>query len=306
MKTGRTGLGMAAAAAALCVSLLPANARAEDPAPAAPADAVKPVIANLGVASQYIFRGLTQTNGKPALQGGADYTPGSGVYSGIWLSNISWYDDQNAGTVSSPVALSAPSSLGPPYGATGGNSAHLEWDFYGGYRKQLYGDWNYDVGVIHYAYPGRYGNVGAYRKPDTTELYAAIAYKWVSLKYSRGVSRYTFGANESRGSSYADASASVPLFHDTVTLLLHAGRQTYPNTANSEYFGNSGGNNSYYSYNDYKIGISHEWQKITFAAAWTHASTKATAPDGQTTAYFDASGHNIGGSRVAATIARAF
>jgi hypothetical protein len=120
------------------------------------------------------------------------------------------------------------------------------------------------------------------------------------------VSQTTFGTNESRGASYADASASVPLLHEAVTLLLHVGRQTYPDNANRGYFGNSGCNKSFYSYTDYKIGLSHEWQKITFAAAWTRASTKATAPDGQTTAYFDADGHNIGGSRLAATVTKTF
>ena len=86
---------------------MPANTLAEDPAPAAQADANKPVIANLAVASQYIFRGLTQTSGKPALQGVADYGGATGIYSGNWLSNISWYGEQNAGTVAAPVALSS-------------------------------------------------------------------------------------------------------------------------------------------------------------------------------------------------------
>ena len=43
---------------------------------------------NVGLFNQYIFRGLTQTDGKPALQGGFDYVHASGFYAGVWGSNI--------------------------------------------------------------------------------------------------------------------------------------------------------------------------------------------------------------------------
>jgi uncharacterized protein (TIGR02001 family) len=51
---------------------------------------------NVGLFSQYIFRGLTQTNNKPALQGGFDVSHKSGLYIGGWSSNVSWLRD-NAG-----------------------------------------------------------------------------------------------------------------------------------------------------------------------------------------------------------------
>src|SRR5947208_1968347 len=62
---------------------------------AAPAEPKSPhsVTGNFGLFSQYIFRGLTQTNRKPALQGGFDYAHASGFYAGIWGSNISWITD---------------------------------------------------------------------------------------------------------------------------------------------------------------------------------------------------------------------
>ena len=42
---------------------------------------------NAGLASDYRYRGISQSNLNPALQGGADYTNGStGVYAGTWLS----------------------------------------------------------------------------------------------------------------------------------------------------------------------------------------------------------------------------
>ena len=88
-------------------------ATAQTPAPAAtPAPAPAPehtLTANVGIFSQYIFRGLSQTAGKPAIQGGFDYAHSSGFYAGTWASNASWLEDFGLYTRSS-----------------------LEWDFYGG------------------------------------------------------------------------------------------------------------------------------------------------------------------------------
>jgi hypothetical protein len=157
---------------------------------------------NLAVTSNYVFRGLTQTDGKPAIQGGFDFTLGNGFYLGAWMSNISWYTDQNAATASAPVPLSSPGSVGAPYIPFRSNSAHLEWDFYGGYKNTFATNWSYDLGIIEYYYPGVYDNLGAYRRPDTTEIYAALGYKWISFKFSKAISAYTFGVNESKGASY--------------------------------------------------------------------------------------------------------
>ena len=98
---------------------------------------------NVGLYSQYIFRGLTQTDRKPALQGGVDLTHSSGLYLGAWASNISWLRD--------------------PYNATGNTSAdtyyskggHMELDIYGGYRHSFENGLGIDVGVLRYQYPGK-------------------------------------------------------------------------------------------------------------------------------------------------------
>src|SRR3954469_18200259 len=52
---------------------------------------------NVGIYSQYVFRGVSQTNEKPALQGGFDLGHKSGLYVGTWLSNISWLSDASPG-----------------------------------------------------------------------------------------------------------------------------------------------------------------------------------------------------------------
>lgn len=288
------------AAIAQTATPAPAAAAATEAAPASP------LTENLGLVSQYVFRGLTQTNGQPAVQGGLDYAHPSGFYVGTWLSNISWFTDQNAGVKSAPVALSSPASVGAPYTPGASNAASLEWDIYGGYKNTFATDWNYDVGIIQYYYPGRYGSVGAYRQPNTTEVYGAIGYKWLSLKYSKAISSYTFGVNESKGADYIDLSAAVPLGESGVSLQAHIGHQRYPGNPNVGYWGGSGGNNSYFDYTDYKLGLTKEYQGFNFGLAWTYADTKDTAPDNDTTTYMNAFGKNIGGNRVALSVTKTF
>ena len=265
---------------------------------------------NFAVASQYIFRGLSQTNGKPAIQGGLDYSHAGGFYAGTWLSNISWFTDQNAGIASAPVSLASPGAVGAPYTANRNNAASIEMDFYGGFKNSFATDWNYDVGVLQYYYPGNYDNLGAYRKPNTIEVYGVIGYKWISLKYSKAVSAYAFGVNESKGASYLDLSASVPLGDSGFTLLAHLGHQDYPGNSNCIYWvcgaGASGGNNNYFDYTDYKLGVTREYAGYALGAAWTYANSRRAAPDGQTTAYMNAFGNNIGRSRFALSVTKAF
>jgi len=89
----RSSLAAAALAAAFAGS---AWAQTPAPAPAAAAPAPEPdwtFTGNVGLYSQYVFRGISQTNEKPALQGGFDLGHKSGFYVGTWASNISWISD---------------------------------------------------------------------------------------------------------------------------------------------------------------------------------------------------------------------
>lgn len=298
----------------LCLALI-ASASAQTPDAAATQHKEDPHIlpasdhtftGNVAVASQYVFRGLTQTNGKPALQGGFDYAHAGGFYLGTWLSNISWYTDQNAGFASTPAALASPGAVGAPYAPGKSNSTNLEWDLYGGYKHTFASGWSLDLGLIEYYYPGIYDNRGAYRQPHTTEVYGQVGYEWASLKYSKAVSTDTFGFHESKGADYVDLSAGIPMGESGCKILAHAGRQTYPRHRNEGYWGNSGGDNGFFTYTDYKIGLMKEGKAFTFSLAWTYADTKDAAPDGETTAYLNAFGKNIGGNRITLTVMRVF
>src|SRR5450759_2863878 len=102
MKICHASVAAAAIASAFSLPLTVSAQTAPAAEPAAPASP-HTFTGNVGLVSQYIFRGLTQTNGDPAIQGGADYSHASGFYAGTWLSNISWFTDQNANVKSAPI-----------------------------------------------------------------------------------------------------------------------------------------------------------------------------------------------------------
>ena len=107
----RTAFACAAAAAVLLT------------AGAASAQSAPEVAWNAAVASDYVFRGFSQTNEDPTLQGGVDATIGA-FYLGAWASNVDF-----------------------------GDSTDAEIDIYGGYRGEAAG-FAFDVGVVAYAYVG--------------------------------------------------------------------------------------------------------------------------------------------------------
>ncbi|GLH65847.1 TorF family putative porin [Geothrix edaphica] len=284
--------------------------------PASPAPPPPPALlgftlggsATLG--SQYIFRGLTQTDGKPTVQAELDLVHPTGFYLSTSLSNISWFTDQNAGLASAPTSLGSPAAVGAPlYRAGKVNSAGVELDLFGGYKWGFAKDWTLDVGLYRYLYPGTYENLGAYRNPATTEAYLGLGYAWASLKYSQVISANTFGVNNSGGTSYVDLTLAIPLGASGWTVLAHGGHTTYADKANPGYFSNGStvtGENSLFSYSDYKLGIAKEIKGCTLALAGTYADTKARAADDDVTVYENAMGRNIGKGRLTLTLTKAF
>lgn len=207
------------------------------------------VTGNVGVFSQYIFRGLTQTNRDPALQGGFDYAHSSGFYLGTWASNISWLRDNTS--------------------YSGGGS--LEWDFYGGY-KGTFGksDFSYDVGLLYYWYPGTLAAVANNIKADTFEVYGKLGWKFVSAKWSYSLMSETFGVRDSRGTWYLDVGADIPLGESGLTANLHWGYQKFTGTDVRNVAGLD--NNAQYSYKDVKLGLSYALPKdFTIGAFYSKA-----------------------------------
>ncbi len=161
--------------AGLACSALPTLAHAQ----------ADPLSFNLGLTSDYRFRGISQRRLDPAVQGGIDYVLPGGFYVGAWASTIRWIKDAGA------------------IGGVDTGSANVELDVYGGYKGEIRKDLTYDVGVLQYAYPGNHlGNVPGAHDADTTEIYAALTYGVATVKYSHAVTR-------SRGSSASMAAGAA-------------------------------------------------------------------------------------------------
>ena len=263
-RTTALAAGLAALFAGSALAQTPAPAAAA-PAPAAAPESDWTFTGNVGLYSQYVFRGISQTNEKPALQGGFDIGHKSGFYVGTWASNVSWLSDGNPDV-----------------------SASLEWDFYGGYKWALPADFVLDLGVLYYWYPGTYPE--GYTKPNTTELYAALTWKWITGKYSYSVDSKTFGFPDSRGSDYWELNATydiVDKVNDTigkVTVFGHYGQQRFKN-------------NGFYDYGDWKVGISTEVLGVTVGIF-------GTGTDAESAAYTNRFGKDISDSNSSATSRR--
>ena len=121
-----------------------------------------PFSTNVSLTTNYLYRGISQTGAKPAIQGGFDYANASGLYIGAWGSSISWLSD-----------------LPATAGTAGANNAGLELDTYAGYKGAA-GAVSYDVGFLRYNYPGDYAPGAA--KADTNEVYGAVTYSIVTAK----------------------------------------------------------------------------------------------------------------------------
>jgi uncharacterized protein (TIGR02001 family) len=285
-------------------ALAPAIGLAAEPAPAEATPPPTPehtITGNVGLFSQYIFRGLTQTNRNPAVQGGFDYAHSSGFYAGTWASNISWLRE-NASTRAGGVTVA---------NGTYGDGGSLEWDFYGGYKGTVK-DFSYDVGTLYYWYPGKINEVFALApapfnnvpKADTWEIYAGGGWKWLTAKFSYSIMNKTFGVLDSRGTWYLDLSANVPLgdYYKPLTgftAMAHWGYQKYRGTDPRNvgfapaYGGATPNNDTIASYKDVKLGLSYALPKdFTVGAYYSKAYNANTLGYGSVT---EASGGGLFG-----------
>lgn len=261
-----------AALAAPCVAM------AEDAAPAAaPTPAVT---SNVALVSNYLYRGISQTGGKPAIQGGFDYAHTSGFYAGVWGSSISWISDMGMA-----------------------NNAGVELDTYFGFKNSFATDFSYDVGFLRYNYPATYPAVMAkvigttpFAKADTNEIYGLIGYKWLTAKYSSSLGD-TFGMPGASGTSYIDLSANYPIEDTGITLGAHYGKQTYKG-ATADALARAG---TTPTYSDYKLSVAKDFSGYVLGLAYS--STNASKGVGQ---YYNVLNKDLGKATAVLSLTRSF
>lgn len=113
--------------------------------------------ANVAYTSDYMWRGYSQTENESAIQGGFDVAHSSGLYAGIWGSNIDYNDD-----------------------------ASRETDIYVGFSGEA-GGFSYDVGFLRYLYDGE--------SYDWNEAYGSLSYSYFTLSLAHAGNTYTTGGS---------------------------------------------------------------------------------------------------------------
>jgi uncharacterized protein (TIGR02001 family) len=129
---------------------------------------------NIGAVSDYAFRGVSQTNEGPALQGGVDFNHDSGFHAGAWASNVDFVD---------------------------GDGANIELDLYAGWGTDINDVLSIDATLIHYFYIDQ----NAYEYNELLVKMGVTEYVTFLLGYSNDV----FGSDET--GIYYQVAGSYPL-----------------------------------------------------------------------------------------------
>lgn len=230
-------------------------------APAAEAASPHTFTSNIGFFTDYVFRGISYARERGAVQGGFDYAHTSGLYAGVWATNV----EKNA-----------------LYGNT------VELDLYGGYVHQFTPDLGLNVGFLQFFYPnnnkpGAVGSKGT--SANTTELNAALTYKWLTLKHSYAVTNFfgynqaylgaALGSGDTRGSGYTELNFNYKLPVQDINLALHVGHQRVENY-------------KALNYTDYLIGFNKDFA-IGSSTGW-NGGVNFTSTNANNTLYVDGTG----------------
>jgi uncharacterized protein (TIGR02001 family) len=204
--------------------------------------------ASVALTTDYMWRGVSQTNNDPAIQGSFDLAHESGVYAGVWGSNIEFGDQ----------------------------GASMELDIYAGFSRDTdFGGHlpfavTYDLGVLHYEYT-------ALSSANFTELYFGTSVSPVENLNLSAYYYYGLKINGTKPGEYTDISADYTFLPDSpasFTVLAHAG-----------YYGQKDGalGDSYW---DWKVGVAKDIGGFNVEVAYFDTDNEGggnvyNAPNGQ-------------------------
>ncbi|MEQ1712109.1 MAG: TorF family putative porin [Hyphomicrobium sp.] len=233
-----TAQAVAAAGIVMAALAVPAAAGSMKDAPAADEGRKLTWSFNLGGTSDYVFRGISQTDNDPTMQGGLDL--GYGIfYAGVWASGLDF--------------------------SAAGNDAQVEVDFYAGI-KPVYGAATFDFGVIYYSYP----SANAFNPPATLVADADLAYFELKAGVSGEIMKgLTAGATLFYSPDYFVQTGSVWTVEGSLAYTLPAwgpvtptisGLVGYQDGSDAEYLFFNG----FDSYTYWNVGLALAVDKLTF------------------------------------------
>jgi uncharacterized protein (TIGR02001 family) len=192
--------------------------------------------------SDYRFRGISQTNKKPAMQGSLTLAHVSGLYASVWGSSI---DDYVAG------------------------GADQEIDLVSGYRK-TFGGTTVDTGVVYYHYPG-----SAAGNTDFLEPFFSLAQTFgpatakALVSYAPKQRALSIGAGK-EDNLYLAGDLTVALPSAPLTLTAHLGHSFGPSylTIGDEY-------------TDWMVGASYTVKSLSFGLSYVDTDAAFITPSGR-------------------------
>jgi len=188
------------------------------------------------LATDYDFRGITQSAQRPALQASLDYAHDSGWYAGAWASNVDFCAS----------------------GAQGCLDANYELDLYTGFSGTTgESGFGWDVGLIYYTYER-----SDYNYP---EIYASLSKGWFKAKLSYS---NDFGGKTTAGNTpafYIEGNAAVPLPRN-FSLIGHAGYSF------GDYWKDLDQAGAGREYFDYALGVGYTAGRFNLALKWIDGS----------------------------------
>ncbi|HEY1773777.1 MAG TPA: TorF family putative porin [Gammaproteobacteria bacterium] len=227
----------------------------EMPRAAVPAVAPVPLISgDVQFRSNFVARGISQSQGQPSLQAEIDINSDDGVYGGFDGDSINWIDQ-----------------LYP------GDSVDMEVDGWLGYRKHFGPDWTAKAGFVRIQFPGHYvQQTPPADQPNSVEAFGYLAWRSLSVQLNYAVADYV-NTPDSKGTLYLSASVSQPIgaswtLEADIGHVRHAGHD--PTT---------GQPNSRLDNTDYELSIAYGFGSgvnLTLAHSWTTADPSIYTLDG--------------------------
>lgn len=237
------------AALAAAVAATPALAQDQtDPAPAVT------ISGSVGVVSDYKFRGISQTDGNFAVQGGITVSHASGFYVSVWGSSIDDY-------------------------VTVHGTSNQEIDLIAGYKHSFDGV-TVDVGALYYVYPGtKPGFAGDTSASDFVEPYASVSYaigpvtakvtgNYAPKQKALAIDQGLTGAFKKEDNFYLAGDLSVAIPNTPIGLTGHLGHTWGPSWL-------SGPTDSY---TDWGVGATFTYKSLTFGVNYVDTDTTFITP----------------------------
>jgi uncharacterized protein (TIGR02001 family) len=207
--------------------------------------------------SDYRFRGISQTNLQPAIQGSITVTHSSGLYATVWSSSTSGY-------------------------VTFSGTGSQEIDLIAGFKK-TYSGVTFDAGVLYYVYP-RSRPAGDQSKGDFFEPYADIAYTYgpvtgkVTVNYAPkqkalALDQGQTGLFKNNDNVYLAGDLAVAIPKTPLGLTAHVGHTWGPSWLS---LGNE--------YTDYGFGATLTYKQLVFGVSYVDTDGVFTLANGKNAA----------------------